>query len=144
MIYWRNAATFRFGGIIRALLLLLIIITATAEDYYLFGMWSYHFDDSKYRQKHNLIGIEKNNKFAYTYINSQNDRSFYVGKIRRDWKCAGKWCLGYNYGILTGYDIGRYKWTPIAFPVLSSDGFIKFDITCAYDIVCAIQFRHEI
>lgn len=113
-----------------------------AQDYIHLGMYSNHFKDAdkNLNEKHNLIGIEINNHFIYSYQNSKNRRSIYAGIIRRDWACIKvKWCLGYNYGIMSGYGSP----VPVLFPVFSytNDQAISFDLTCIYDIVCAIQAR---
>lgn len=127
------------------ILLLLFSLNSIADNYGHIAMWSYHPDSSgKYRQKHNLIGVEINGRFVHTFINSQNDRSFYIGRIRRDYKCSGNWCLNYNYGILTGYDIGPYNWTPMFFPVISYDNNVKFDINIVPSVVYSIQFRFDL
>jgi len=128
-----------------AILLLLFSINSVADNYVHISMFSHHVKDSyKYRQDHNLIGIEIDEKFIHSFINSQNDRSFYIGRIRRDYKCSGNWCLNYNYGILTGYDMGPYKWTPMFFPIISYDNDVKFDITIVPSVVYSIQFRFDL
>jgi hypothetical protein len=125
--------------------LFIICAKAGAENYLHLGMESYHFENvDKYNQDHHLIGVEIDNYFLYTYQNSNRDQSFYAGRIRRDWKCFNEnWCLGYNYGLITGYESKFGEVAPMGFLVLShteKDG-LNFDISCMPTVVCAIQFR---
>ena len=137
----------RLSAILSTTILLAITLAFTkpvfAETIIHTGMWSKHFDNRGYNETHNLIGIEREGYFAVIYRNSQNDKSIYVGRIKRDWyRISDNWSLGYNYGLLTGYDIISTKIMPITFPVLSYDGFISFDMTYAYEAV-TIQFRNS-
>jgi len=123
-------------------ILLLIPTSAFSENWVHGGMWSKH-PVKGLNEKHNLIGFEIDGYFLHKFENSYNDTSFFLGKINRDVFCLDKLCVGYNYGILTGYD--SKDPLPAAFIVTSYEinGF-GVDINYFPDIVTTIQFRYKV
>jgi len=102
---------------IKILLILIFSASVNAENWLIAGSWSQHPEDGM-KNKNNMIGFETDidgdQYFLLKFDNSFGNTSYYGGKIVRDGiGCYDDLCLGYNYGIMKGYEFK--EWTPIGF-----------------------------
>ena len=85
-----------------------------ARDALLLGMRSIHLDgtgeyfgNGSNNDKGHLLGIRYHGLTAGTYINSKDDRSWFLGPARevysRDFSDDGRFDIGYSFGLLYGY-----------------------------------------
>lgn len=104
-----------------SLLLSLVSFSVRADEVILHGfLFSQHLQGrGDFNQSHGLLGVEYKKYFFETFINSNYERTFYIGKWERDaFHGDAKYGLssGYNYGVIKGYaDIRDGKPFPMFF-----------------------------
>lgn len=85
-----------------------------ARDAVLAGMWSIHLDgtgeywgDGRNNDQNHLIGLQYYGWSAGTFINSKDDRAWYVGPAREvysyNFNPDTRFDIGYKFGLLYGY-----------------------------------------
>ena len=85
-----------------------------ARDALLLGMYSIHLDgtgeyfgNSSNNDQGNMLAIRYYGITAGTFINSKDDRAWFVGPARevysRDFSDDGRFDIGYSFGLLYGY-----------------------------------------
>ena len=106
-----------------------------AVDAILLGMWSLHFDatgslfgDGRVNEVNNLVGLQLFGFNAGTFINSHDDRTYFLGLSRRVytthlWDDNVRLDIGYNAGLLYGYGDELYNLFGISVYVVPNLGF---------------------
>jgi len=104
-------------------------------DALLLAMWSFHFDatgslfgDGRVNEVNNLLGLQLYGFNAGTFINSHDDRTFFLGISRRVytkylWDDEVRMDIGYNAGLLYGYGDELYNIGGISAYVVPNVGF---------------------
>jgi hypothetical protein len=92
-----------------------------ARDSLLLGMWSIHLDGSgeyfgngSNNDQNHLLGFRYSGLTAGTFINSDDDRAWFLGFARelysRPFSYDGRFDLGYSFGLLYGYGDVLTNW----------------------------------
>ena len=108
------------------------------------SMNSYHYKDLGQNESHELIGLEYNNLYAETFINSYYERSYHIGYIDRNVKCNSiNICLGYSAGVVHVYSKYDAPVVPTVVPIVSwtNDNW-GIDTVFLYHKAVAIKLRY--
>lgn len=69
------------------------------------GLWSHHFDDQRWNETHDLIGVEYRSAMIASFINSEGSRSNAAGVVMFD-TCGRFGCVDAVIGVVDGYRRG--------------------------------------
>ena len=95
-----------FAQLVMMLALYLVLANSCkASDFSIItGSWSNHADYTKdYRQDHHALGFQHGEYTAFTFLNSNDDRSYFAGRTKNRWHLSDSSSFGYTYGLITGY-----------------------------------------
>ncbi len=102
------------------------------------GMWSRHsgkHNKDGQNETHQQVGFKYGEYTAWSYINSNEKRGYYVGKDdlwKWDWlsnKLPVDIKYGFSIGVLTGYKFTKDRhWSPIVLPIAAIDFTENFSV----------------
>lgn len=106
-----------------ALAILMVPPSAHADDWKLYtGMLSHHTgersDGEEWNENHDLVGLQYENFYAATYVNSYDKRSYSLGYMT-DQKCLDTKigvCFSLSLGVVSGYEYNGSKILPYILP----------------------------